>query len=178
MAASLYQNKYVTAFKNIVNQSIDEKIIQYLPHEICVTTFPISSKTFLGLISWFVELCPSCPYPPAPNVNTPPSCYGKKERDKKKVRMLPLQSVPQGINCRHITHGWTPFSPTVHILYYIYYIYFFSYTFFLNNHCFRREQFELIFDKSILPIPSYCVSLLTTTLLKSVNSTFNKHLYV
>lgn len=46
----------------------------YLPHEICVTTFPISSNTFLGLISWFVELCPSCPYPPAPNVNTPPSC--------------------------------------------------------------------------------------------------------
>lgn len=34
----------------------------------------MSSNTFLGLISWFVELCPSCPYPPAPNVNTPPSC--------------------------------------------------------------------------------------------------------
>ncbi len=46
----------------------------YLPHAICVTTFPMSSNTFLGLISWFVELCPSCPYPPAPNVKTPPSC--------------------------------------------------------------------------------------------------------
>lgn len=49
-------------------------MLVYLPHAICVTTFPISSNTFLGLISWFVELCPSCPYPPAPNVNTPPSC--------------------------------------------------------------------------------------------------------
>lgn len=46
----------------------------YLPHAICVTTLPMSSNTFLGLISCFVELCPSCPYPPAPNVNTPPSC--------------------------------------------------------------------------------------------------------
>lgn len=50
------------------------KVTFYLPHEICVTAFPMSSNTFLGLISWFVELCPSCPYPPAPNVNTPPSC--------------------------------------------------------------------------------------------------------
>lgn len=49
-----------------------------LPHAICVTTFPMSSNTFRGLISWFVELCPSCPYPPAPNVNTPPSCKIKQ----------------------------------------------------------------------------------------------------
>ena len=47
----------------------------------------MSSNTFLGLISWFVQLCPSCPYPPAPKVNTPPSCnisseYGvAKERE-------------------------------------------------------------------------------------------------
>lgn len=50
-----------------------------LPHAICVTTFPMSSNTFRGLISWFVELCPSCPYPPAPNVNTPPSCKIKQQ---------------------------------------------------------------------------------------------------
>lgn len=48
--------------------------LTHLPQAICVTTFPMSSNTFLGLISWFVELWPSCPYPPAPNVNTPPSC--------------------------------------------------------------------------------------------------------
>ncbi|TNN46450.1 hypothetical protein EYF80_043366 [Liparis tanakae] len=46
----------------------------YELHEICVTTLPMSSNTFLGLTSWWVELCPSWPYPPAPNVNTPPSC--------------------------------------------------------------------------------------------------------
>lgn len=34
---------------------------------------PISSKTFLGFISWLVELWPNWPYPPAPKVNTPPS---------------------------------------------------------------------------------------------------------
>lgn len=28
----------------------------YLPQVICVTTLPISSKTFLGFISWLVEL--------------------------------------------------------------------------------------------------------------------------
>lgn len=53
---------------------VSMRINTHLPHEICVTTFPMSSNTFRGLISWFVELCPSCPYPPAPNVNTPPSC--------------------------------------------------------------------------------------------------------
>lgn len=31
----------------------------YLPQAICVTTFPMSSNTFLGLISWFVVLWPS-----------------------------------------------------------------------------------------------------------------------
>lgn len=54
--------------------------VLYLPQDICVTTFPMSSNTFLGLISWFVVLCPSWPYPPAPNVNTPPSY----ERNKTK----------------------------------------------------------------------------------------------
>jgi len=50
----------------------------HLPQEICVTTLPMSSNTFLGLTSWWVELCPSWPYPPAPNVNTPPSCRRKE----------------------------------------------------------------------------------------------------
>lgn len=74
----------------------------YLPHEICVTTFPMSSNTFLGLISWFVELCPSCPYPPAPNVNTPPSCKisntscSDVSKDRSTARSTWKQQTPQG----------------------------------------------------------------------------------
>lgn len=68
----------------------------YLPHAICVTTFPMSSNTFLGLISWFVELCPSCPYPPAPNVNTPPSCEIRRQllmTDRWTAHGIPFQTL-------------------------------------------------------------------------------------
>lgn len=83
------------------------KVNFYLPHEICVTTFPMSSNTFLGLISWFVELCPSCPYPPAPNVNTPPSC---KMQDQQHWLFWwsPGKRVLQGQNVRrhHSIRDW------------------------------------------------------------------------
>ncbi len=49
----------------------------YLPQPICITVLPISSNTFLGSDSCWVELWPNWPYMPAPNVNAPPSCTEK-----------------------------------------------------------------------------------------------------
>lgn len=73
------KNKSSELLKNLLNNCIMLErpkysyIITYLPQAIWVTMLPISSKTFLGFISWLVELWPNWPYPPAPKVNTPPS---------------------------------------------------------------------------------------------------------
>ena len=57
----------------------DYHLMTYLPHAICVTSEPINSEIFLGKCSSFVELCPSCPYLPDPNENTPPSSVATTE---------------------------------------------------------------------------------------------------